>query len=70
METPRIELKHVDKNFTLESNTEIRVLHDINLAINDGDVIALLGPSGSGKSTCLRIMCGLIQLNLLGKCSS
>jgi NitT/TauT family transport system ATP-binding protein len=60
MDTPRIELKHVDKNYTLESETEIRVLHDVDLAINDGDIVALLGPSGSGKSTCLRIMCGLL----------
>jgi len=57
---PRIELKHISKNFTLESSTEIRVLQDVNLMVRDDDVIALLGPSGSGKSTCLRIMCGLL----------
>jgi NitT/TauT family transport system ATP-binding protein len=33
----------------------------VNLALYDGDVVALLGPSGSGKSTCLRIMSGLID---------
>src|ERR1700722_17652192 len=59
-ETTQIELKHISKNFTLESNTEIRVLQDVNLGVKKDDVIALLGPSGSGKSTCLRIMCGLL----------
>src|SRR5580698_6704815 len=58
---PRIEIKNVSKNFHLESGTEIRVLKDVNLSIDDQSVIALLGPSGSGKSTCLRIMCGLIE---------
>jgi NitT/TauT family transport system ATP-binding protein len=61
MTTSLIELKNVDKIYTLESKTELRVLQDINLAIEPGDVIALLGPSGSGKSTCLRIMCGLLE---------
>ena len=56
-----IELKNVSKNFLLDSGTEIKVLKDVNLAVDNGNVIALLGPSGSGKSTCLRIMCGLID---------
>jgi NitT/TauT family transport system ATP-binding protein len=56
-----IELKNVSKNFTLESGTEIKVLNGVDLAVDTGNVIALLGPSGSGKSTCLRIMCGLLS---------
>lgn len=44
-----IEFKHVDKNF---GQTE--VLHDINLKINQGEVVVIIGPSGSGKSTLLR----------------
>jgi NitT/TauT family transport system ATP-binding protein len=60
-EAPLIELRSVSKNFQLESGAELKVLGDVNLAIRDGDVVALLGPSGSGKSTCLRIMAGLIE---------
>ena len=32
------------------------VLKDINLEINQGEVVAIIGPSGSGKSTLLRCM--------------
>ena len=38
---PVIELKHVDKHYG-----ELHVLKDINLTIEDGDVMTLLGPSG------------------------
>ena len=36
-----------------------KVLRDINLEVNKGDVIAIIGPSGSGKSTFLRCINGL-----------
>ncbi|MGL5617000.1 MAG: nitrate/sulfonate/bicarbonate ABC transporter ATP-binding protein [Sarcina sp.] len=35
-------------------------LDHINLTINEGEFVAILGPSGSGKSTLLRIMTGLM----------
>ncbi|SDD78732.1 ABC transporter ATP-binding protein [Paraburkholderia lycopersici] len=34
------------------------VLHDIDLAVRSGSLVALLGPSGSGKTTLLRVLCG------------
>lgn len=61
MTMPLIELKKVDKFFKLESGREMKVLENINISVNEGEVLALLGPSGSGKSTCLRLMCGLLQ---------
>ena len=60
-QAPLIELNQVSKSFTLESGAEIKVLEGVNLAIQEDEVVALLGPSGSGKSTCLRIMSGLIE---------
>ncbi|MCT8936934.1 ATP-binding cassette domain-containing protein, partial [Escherichia coli] len=37
-----------------------QVLNAINLQVEPGEVVAILGPSGSGKSTLLRIIAGLI----------
>ncbi len=50
----KIELKAIRKTF---DSTEI--LKGIDLAIEDGEFIALIGPSGCGKSTLLRIIAGL-----------
>ena len=44
-----IELRHLRKEFD-----DVTPLEDVNLTINDGDVIAVIGPSGTGKSTLLR----------------
>ena len=41
-----IEMKKVCKSF---GDTE--VLHDIDLAIEEGEVVVIIGPSGSGKSS-------------------
>jgi polar amino acid transport system ATP-binding protein len=46
-----IDIQHLSKRF----NDNI-VLQDVNLKINKGDVVAIIGPSGTGKSTLLRCM--------------
>ncbi|MFK8026030.1 MAG: ABC transporter ATP-binding protein [Ilumatobacter sp.] len=38
-----------------------RVLHDLNVHIDDGAFVAVVGPSGSGKSTLLRAIAGLVR---------
>ncbi|HJF87562.1 MAG TPA: amino acid ABC transporter ATP-binding protein, partial [Companilactobacillus farciminis] len=46
-----IELKNLNKSYG-----DNEVLKDINLKIDDGEVVVIIGPSGSGKSTLLRCM--------------
>src|ERR1700736_5988786 len=55
------EVRNVWHDFKLPNGQPLRVLEDINLAIKDHEVVALLGPSGCGKSTILRILAGLIR---------
>lgn len=46
---PLVELSHVEKHFG-----SLHVLKDINLSVNKGEVLVVVGPSGSGKSTMCR----------------
>lgn len=54
-----VDLRNIYKSFYLADATEVPILHDINLAVYEGDMIAILGPSGSGKSTLMNIIGGL-----------
>jgi iron complex transport system ATP-binding protein len=39
---------------------EHAVLHDVDIELHRGDLVALLGPNGSGKTTLLKILCGIL----------
>lgn len=50
-----IEITNVNKKYQVGEET-LHVLKDINLTVNQGDYVAILGPSGSGKSTLMNII--------------
>lgn len=58
MNAPIVSLRGVTKSYTRGKQT-VEVLHRIDLDIETGDFVALMGPSGSGKSTLLNLIGGL-----------
>lgn len=53
-----VDAQNINKSFTL-GKQKIPVLHSINLEIQAGEFVSMMGPSGSGKSTLLYILGGL-----------
>ena len=50
-----ISLKNIIKEYKL-GKEKLRVLHGIDLEVQAGEFVALMGPSGSGKSTLMNII--------------
>lgn len=50
-----LELKGIYKTYN-QGNMDVPVLKDINLSIEQGEYVAIMGPSGSGKSTLMNII--------------
>ncbi|MBU4534895.1 MAG: ABC transporter ATP-binding protein [Euryarchaeota archaeon] len=58
-----IKVENLSKTFNIENGEEIKALNDINLEINDGEIVGIIGKSGSGKTTLLRILRGVESFN-------
>lgn len=58
---PRVILEGVGKDFTDQRGGSLTVLDGIDLALGDGEFLAIVGPSGCGKSTLLRLISGLVS---------
>ncbi|MBR0125949.1 MAG: ATP-binding cassette domain-containing protein, partial [Treponema sp.] len=58
MSEPVIEIKNLSVSYETENST-FEALKEINLTINRGEFICIVGSSGCGKSTLLSVLAGL-----------
>lgn len=58
MEDNGLVIEHVSKIFQID-NEEVQILKDINLHIEEGEFVSIVGASGCGKSTLLKMIVGL-----------
>ena len=50
-----IDLRNINKTYR-NGDQELKVLKNINLTVEEGEFVAIMGPSGSGKSTLMNII--------------
>ena len=58
-----LELKHISKTFNKGMPTEKTALIDINLEVDDGDFVTIIGGNGAGKSTMLNMIAGVYPID-------
>jgi len=56
---PLIEVKDVNRRFTLLKGGNVLNIEDVNLEIKENEIVSLIGPSGAGKTVLLRMIAGL-----------
>ena len=57
-----LELKNISAGYG-KDNGQTKIIHDVSLSIDTGEIVALMGPNGAGKSTILKAIFGLIPHN-------
>jgi NitT/TauT family transport system ATP-binding protein len=58
--TSLLQVNACRQSYHKDSSADLVVLDDVNLTLQSGEIVGLLGRSGSGKSTLLRIVAGLL----------
>lgn len=58
-----LQLENVSKTFNRGSVNEKRALVNLNLSVNEGDFITVIGGNGAGKSTMLNAICGTFDVD-------
>ena len=58
-----LKMIHIEKSFNIGTINEKKVLSDLNLTINDGDFITVIGGNGAGKSTMLNTIAGVHKVD-------
>lgn len=58
-----LEIKHVSKTFNANTINEKRALKDINLTLEPGDFVTIIGGNGAGKSTMLNMIAGVYPID-------
>lgn len=63
MTKPILELRHVVTKVNRNTPEELTLLKDLNLTINEGDFITILGSNGAGKSTLFNTIAGNLTID-------
>ncbi|MFQ7028142.1 MAG: ATP-binding cassette domain-containing protein, partial [[Eubacterium] siraeum] len=61
-----MKLENVDKYYNINTSSEVHALKNINLSIEKGEMVAIMGVSSSGKSTLIHIL-GCLDKQTSGK---
>ena len=60
-EGPLLTVRNCRQSYHKEASADLVVLDDVELTLEEGEIVGLLGRSGSGKSTLLRIVSGVLK---------
>ena len=57
-----LEISHVYKSFNIGTPVQKDALIDVNLKLNEGDFVTIIGGNGAGKSTMLNAVAGVFEV--------